>query len=149
MDLESYMKVIENTEKDDWVTIDGQVFLNPGSDGETHTQLATLRSDMSISIATGLSHLKEFKEKWTNNNPNPSASSDYIDFLWNGRPVVRKLGVWVDGGRGLLPVPSLDDLSVSHREVSIFRLLNELFGSKQFARYMASAKLTPVSRAWP
>ena len=87
----------------------------------------------------GLPHERVSKERWTGHNPDPNASSSWLDFLWNGRPIICKLVVWVDGSRGLLPTPQIDDLSISEQEDRVFRVLNGLFAFDDFDRYSRSA----------
>jgi hypothetical protein len=160
--FDDFVQTIVDSEGADWVRIDRPVFLQSldwgrfgGSANDEvvglseHSQLATLRTDLSISIARGLERGASFREPWTDRFPDTHATSGYVDLLWNGRTVYRTAEVHVDGGRASLPIPNLEGLGVPKRQYILFQLLDELFGSGEFENYFRMAGFSIVESPWP
>jgi len=72
---------------------------------ESHHSRAVYRPDVSLGLAWGLRHQKDFTESWTDVFPDTNASSQYVDVLWNGMLIDRLVFVVVDGGRSTIPMP--------------------------------------------
>jgi hypothetical protein len=115
---------------------------------ESHSEVASLKTDLSISIAWGFPCVEDFKEKWANQFPDQSASSRFVDFFYNGVMIFRDLYVSVDGGRCALPLPNLDvdpksveikRLWVPEAKWRFFRLLDSLRGVSEYDRYFKGA----------
>ncbi|WP_132256091.1 hypothetical protein [Methylobacterium segetis] len=164
MDLNTYLRTILATNPNDWLKVDGATFLQSvdeitsfsgGSnhsalgDLREHREIATLKSDLSISLAAGLKHRDKFYEPWTKGFADPNASSVFIDALWNGRPVFREIGVYVDGARALLPPPIPGSLEVEADRATFFELVDSLFSSGQHSLYFRQASFTTVNKPWP
>lgn len=170
MNLKEYKKIILNTTKEDWVCIGSPSYLNSisvltdgtgnflGIDVETFPMSASLKNDLSISIAWGFPHEREFSEPWTSRFSDPRASSDFIDFFYNRTVVFRDIIVSVDGGRCYLPLPdgvpdskSPDFIvyNVSKEEYSFLRILDSL-GDKvsEFDRYFEKAGFNILNIPW-
>jgi hypothetical protein len=158
--LDDFLNTVQASNVGDWTTVHSPSFLQhleqtSSSDGsrwlevEGHHTVFSYKEDLRISIAFGLSHRENFQEPWTKNFPDPSASSVWIDFLYNGRPVLRSLMVLVDGARCGLPLPSNKTMSVPQRQADIWRLLNALQSSYDFDQYISDAGITVTSSPWP
>lgn len=76
-----------------------------GVDEKGHYARAAYRPDVSLGLAWGLQYQDDFTEGWTDVFPDKSASSQFVDVLWNGMLVDRHLHVVVDGGRSAIPLP--------------------------------------------
>ena len=89
MDIETYIDTVLASQRDDWQSVHSPIFL------EGHEHLVVLKTNLEISIATGLKHLDDFNEEWIAAGawPDNHAFSEYVDMLWNGRPVRREVRV--------------------------------------------------------
>jgi hypothetical protein len=114
-----------------------------------HSEFLTLRNDISISIAMGLPHLTAFNEDWVKCFNYPHASSSWIDLRWNGLPIVRVLGVHVDGSRCMLPAADRATLFVSRAQSKFFELLDGIVGKGEYRRYFVQAAFTETFDVWP
>jgi hypothetical protein len=111
MKLEEMLSMIENSDAGDWNSIDRPTFaqdIQQVSGGgnpvrwveiDEHHSLMVLRTDLSISIALGLSHSDDFSEDWACGFADKRATSSWVDFRYNDVPVLRELRVLVDGAR--------------------------------------------------
>lgn len=119
----------------------------------SHAMTATLKRDVDIAIAWGLTSLEDFQEPWAQSFPDPQASSSFVDIFYRGNLVFRETYVSVDGGRVKLPIPEIHDgkLLVSGRYVALVRLLNMLEPAyeKDFGKYMVRANIAVGNVAWP
>jgi hypothetical protein len=159
MDIEQYLQQVLDSQGSDWLRLHTPVFLqnlqtvesagNVDIEVDQHFELITLKSNLDISLANGLTHRKSFVEPWTRRFPDPSASSTWIDLLWRGRPILRVLQVHVDGARAALPMPIPGTLNVPDRQVTLFRLLDSVWGTGDFDRYFQQAKFTAIPHPWP
>lgn len=122
---------------------------------KSHYTLLSLKSDLSIQIAFGLDDNPDFKEVWANANPNPKASSCFVDFFYNNQLIYREVAVIVDGGRCYLPLPQLEydsnyqitSIKVEREKYEIFSLLN---GSARslYDRYIQSSDFLLIDEPW-
>lgn len=153
MNLKEYKEIILSTTEDDWTVNvctgygSGPSFLNGfivSTDGdgnfvsldvETYPMIASLKKDLSISMAWGYPHNDDFNEPWANQFADSRASSDFIDFYYNGVVVFRDIYVAVDGGRCYLPLPAQQfdpesdkviGYSITREEYNFFRIFNSM-----------------------
>ena len=123
MNLREYASAIKETTERDWNIITcwgfsaGPSYLERSSvwttgkgeisniEVESQGMVTALKTNLSISIAWGITSNPDFKEEWANQFPDPSASSHMVDFFYNGSLVFRDIYVSVDGGRCSLPLP--------------------------------------------
>jgi hypothetical protein len=161
MNLEELLSKIENSEPFEWNSISRPTFAQdmqqvsgggnpvPWVEIDEHHSLMVLRSDLSISIAIGLTHLENFHEDWATGFPDQRASSCWVDFRYNGVPVLRELRVLVDGARAGLPVPTHGTLEIPERQYAIWKLIDSVIGSGNFSEYFKRAGLKTVEADWP
>jgi hypothetical protein len=133
MDLQTFLRHICQSTHKEWTKIEVPSFT-------TYDEILSLDLDLSVSIGIK-EHRSHFDEPWTKGFANPSASSSYIDLLWNGRPVHRLIGVWLDGGRAIVPIPEPSTLEVTEQNETIFRLVDSLCGTGAYDEYMRRAKI--------
>ncbi len=134
--LEELMKAIEESDPSDWNYIQRPVFAQdiqhvsggghpvPWVEIEEHSSLLVFRKDLRISIAMGLRHSTEFLEDWAQKFPDKHATSTWVDFRYNGVPVLRELTVHVDGARAALPPPRIGTMEISERQSNIWQLID-------------------------
>ena len=125
----------------------------------SHSMVATLRTDIDISLAFGLECNEDFQESWINVFPDPKASSHFVDFFYRGTLVHRDVYVTVDGGRGHLPLPEVKYNSESRKIVSytitedadkFYRLFNQLESARfEYLQYRENARFVVVPGSWP
>lgn len=125
----------------------------------SHPMVATLKSDLDISLAFGLDCNKDFVEAWANGFPDPKASSHFVDFFFRGSLVHRDVYVTVDGGRGNLPLPIVEynddyskiiSLTVTQDADSFYRLFNQLENtSYEYDDYRKRAGIEVIPGSWP
>ncbi|MBY5374213.1 hypothetical protein [Rhizobium leguminosarum] len=161
MTLDELLKTIADSEAEDWSYITRPIFaqdINQVSGGgrdtpwievQEHDQLLVYRKDLRISIAVGLPHRDKFYEDWARGFPDPDASSDWVDFRYNGMPVYRDIRVLVDGARASLPVPAPSTDKVPRLQYTIWRLIDEVVGAGRFDEYFNGAGLTISDHNWP
>lgn len=122
---------------------------------DSHSEVLSLKSDLLISVACGITHNDDFIEKWANSFPDKHASSSFVDFFYANQLVFRDIYVSVDGGRCRLPLPDINlncfesdvqSLSVSDEKYRFFRILNGT--SHEYDNYLARAGITVVAAKW-
>lgn len=151
MTLEEYKKLITGAALEDWTTIGcwgagsgpsyrdaisvwtkgGGEFHNIEID--SHAEIFSLKSNLSVSVACGITHNDDFVEEWANSFPDKHASSSFVDFFYCNQLVYRDIYVVVDGGRCRIPLPEMkfnekthevELLSVPREKYEFYRLLN-------------------------
>jgi hypothetical protein len=155
------METIANSSASEWTTIDRPVFAQdaqqvsggghpvPWVEIQEHHSLLSFRPDLRISIAIGLPDLTSFAEDWAQSFPDQRASSDWIDFRYNGVPVFRGRRVLVDGARAGLPCPAFDTKDIPARQYYIWALIDEVVGGGRMGEYFKRAGLQMVETHWP
>ncbi|WP_027555242.1 hypothetical protein [Bradyrhizobium sp. Cp5.3] len=161
MTLDGLIKTIENSDASDWRVIQQPIFtqeMSAASNGSgqhwvevrEHYKLLVYEKDLSISIAMGFPDNDRFQEKWANEFADPNASSTFVDFRYNGVPVLREITVHVDGDRARLPLPkSSKELEVSRRQSAVWRLFDEISGSGKYDEYLGRAGIKETDAKWP
>ncbi|MBI3300931.1 MAG: hypothetical protein HYZ72_02475 [Deltaproteobacteria bacterium] len=123
----------------------------------SHSVVASLKTDLSISLAWGFPHNPEFKEPWANKFPDSSASSAFVDFFYNGVLVFRDIYVSVDGGRCMIPLPDREFDKETHQvrrlivprgKYSFFRLLDSFEKVSDFNSYFEGTGIEIVDTPW-
>jgi hypothetical protein len=142
MDFRMYMDTVTRSVPADWIIM-------RSTDPLGHNEFLTLKSEISISIAMGLPNLTAFKEDWVKSFDYPHASSSWIDLRRNGLPILRVLGVHVDGSRCMLPAADRATLLVPKAKSEFFELLDGIVGNGDNRRYFKQAAFTETSDAWP
>lgn len=122
---------------------------------DSHSEVLSLKSDLLISVACGITHNDDFIEKWANSFPDKHASSSFVDFFYANQLIFRDIYVSVDGGRCRLPLPDikLDDsesgvqsLTVPDEKYQFFRVLNGT--SHDYDGYLRRAGIEVVAGKW-
>jgi hypothetical protein len=162
MDFNTYLNTITDSDPQEWLSVHRPVFLQDHQFGtaggvsgvldiQEHHAVFTLKSDLSISIATGLpwDSGREFQEDWAMGFPDKRATADYLDLCWNGRPIYRAIRVLVDGARAGLPVPRAGTLEIPETQNTLFRLVDQIGGAHEYDRYFSMAGFTEVNEPWP
>ena len=49
---------------------------------DSHSEVLSLKSDLLISVACGITHNDDFTEDWANSFPDKHASSAFVDFFY-------------------------------------------------------------------
>ncbi len=122
-------------------------------DVTSHSLTAALRSNLSITIAWGITANDDFKEDWANSFPDAHATSHYVDFFFNGALVYRALYLTVDGGRAKLPLPESDHQGrfTPRTYATLCRLLVALEGTQasEVDKYLRTAQIRETKTRWP
>lgn len=175
MNLKAYLYEIVNAGIKDWSVIScwgagaGPSYLNKftvwnsGQDEfrnleiDSHAMIASYKKNLSISIAWGLEHNDNFIEEWANGFSNPKATSEYVDFFYNGILVLREIIVSVDGGRCYLPLPkqeidtgtrTVTRLYVSKEKSEFVRMLNNFSSGRDYDLYLKQSGIDINDGDW-
>lgn len=173
MNLKEYEELMVNTSERDWTKIScwgagsGPSYLNrfdvwqSGSGDfknieiDSHAEYMSLRKDLLVSVAWGLSHNDEFKEDWANNFPDPHATSSFIDFFYSGVLVYRDIYVSVDGGRCYIPLPKIirnketfkiEKIFITKNRYEFFKIING--NDSEYDSYLRDAHIEVVDGEW-
>lgn len=173
MTLEEYKNLIISATLDEWTTIgcwgagsgpsyrDAISVWTKGSgefhniEIESHAEIFSLKSNLLVSVACGLTHNDDFIEDWANSFPDKKASSSFVDFFYSNQLVYRDIYVSVDGGRCSIPLPemkfdeSTDEvkaLTVQREKYEFYRLLNGT--GYDYDSYMQRTGIVVVDEPW-
>jgi hypothetical protein len=119
----------------------------------SHHSRVVYTPDVAIGMAWGLQRDPDdttFREDWLERFADPKAWAAWLDVLYNGQPVDRRLYVVVDGGRCKLPLPEqifakgIDwprekRLWVPEVDAKLLRLVNEIDNGREYDRYLNQA----------
>ncbi|PWK16150.1 hypothetical protein [Tumebacillus permanentifrigoris] len=173
MNIQTFMQQIVNSSADQWNHIScwghgsgpsylSRVMVSNTSNGQTvevesHSNVASFKEDLSISMAWGFEANDDFSEDWTDRFSDTRASSAYLDFFYKGVLVRREIFVNVDGGRAMLPLPkvtwnastnTVEGLSITREQYNIFRLIASHVGNEEdverYEQYVDRAGFTIV-----
>lgn len=121
---------------------------------ESHHSRVVMKDDVQIGMAWGVRRDPDgerFHEDWTERFADEQASAAWLDLLYNGQLVDRRMYVVVDGGRCKLPLPEqifAEGFGVGPREkrlwvrredALIMGLINALDSGYDYARYLSQA----------
>jgi len=175
MNIKEYGRSILNTTLDDWIVKtcwgagSGPSFLNQfnvWTDGNdrlinieinSHAHIATLKNDLSIFFAWGLTHNDNFVEKWANSFSDNHAMSSFFDFFYNNTLVIREIGVAVDGGRCYIPLPEIkvnselnkvEGYFVSRQKYEFFKLVNSMIATYDYESYFKGTGIQLTDTEW-
>lgn len=121
-----------------------------------HSNVASYKPDLSITIAWGLSTGDEndvIDRPWAKNNPNPGpGKGHYLDFFYNNALVFRASYCSVDGGNCEIPFPTYDinqNVSVPQKYYDVIKKFNDLVGTSFFESYFESTEINISNENWP
>ncbi|AYQ56376.1 hypothetical protein MS2017_0642 [Bathymodiolus thermophilus thioautotrophic gill symbiont] len=168
MTLDEYKKLIVETSTEDWINIpcgagSGSSYRDAIKGGgefnnieiDSHGEVLSLKKDLLVSVAWGMTHNDDFVEKWANLFPSSHASSSFVDFFYANQLVYRDIYVAVDGGRCLIPLPEIQidestheikELVVSKEKYKFFRLLNGT--GYDYDRYFKRTGIEIIDKSW-
>lgn len=165
MDLTEIERIVHETTEDNWARVDVVQFGTEFNVSQTrdefneleanaHHSLAVYREDVSLALAWGLvqNEGRAWEGIWVQwvTFSDPTVYGRYADVLWCGVPVIRALGVSVDGGRAILPAPSVmesdhegtpnvEGWKVTTFEDALFRLVDSIFSHGDYDNYLQRA----------
>lgn len=70
-------------------------------------------------------HLRNFRESWANQHPDPCAVSYYCHLYYDQHVVRRWILVSVDGGRALLPIPNIHTRQVDQLDYRVATIVDD------------------------
>lgn len=173
MTLEEYKNLITTAVLDDWTKIgcwgagsgpsyrDAISVWTKGSgefhniEIESHAEIFSLKTNLLVSVACGLTHNDDFIEEWANSFPDKKASSSFVDFFYSNQLVYRDIYVSVDGGRCSIPLPEMrfdqsihevESLTVQREKYEFYRLLNGT--GYDYDSYMQRTGIVIVDEPW-
>ncbi len=121
----------------------------------SHSEVYSLKTDLLVSIACGITHNDDFIEDWANSFPDKKASSSFIDFFYCNQLVYRDIYVSVDGGRCRIPLPDvklnsstyqLEKFTVPLEKYQFFKLLNG--SGSDYESYFQRTDIETVNEPW-
>ena len=116
MKLDELLQKVEASSIDQWcklpyATIYGWEYGTkqnvPFLEPKYHDYLVIFKEDIDISLVFGAINTRDYAEAWVNKFANNHADSVAVVLQHNGSPVYEWTFVYVDGGRYLLPQPSI------------------------------------------
>lgn len=142
MNFDTFVGTVIGAMKNEWVVYSGPAHFEL-------EEFATLRSNISISVALGKVENSDFREPWLDKFPDRIGILKNAIILWNGQPVFQTLVVVVDGARAVLPLPGAGSLDVPEQKFRFVSLLNNLFFAGDYLDYFERAKLKRTITVWP
>jgi len=114
-----------------------------GIDHDSHVEVAVYRPDIDLTVAYGMpesQHEHKLKFEWSANFPDSAIREISIaDFFWRGSLVERVSYVYVDGGRGIVPLGGgHQGLQITQYGLAAARLLSGIAEYHEFDRYYSS-----------
>lgn len=114
-----------------------------GIDHDSHAELAVYRPDIDLTIAYGMpesqnDHSLSFK--WSEAFPDSAIREISIaDIFWRGSLVDRVNFVYVDGGRGIVPIGGgHQGLRITQYDLAVARLLSGITDYHEWDRYFGA-----------
>ena len=137
MNLSTFLQTIENSTVGQWHKTDvqnvfqwecgktnGQNYIAP----KTFETLAVYKEDIDISLVMTGTINENFSESWTQPFPDADATSVAVFLRYRGAVVYQWVGVIVDGGRYLMPMPEANGNGGYKVQRSSMPLARLLFG---------------------
>jgi hypothetical protein len=173
MTLDEYKRLILSASVDDWNNIgcwgagagpsfrDSLSVWTKGSgefdniEIDSHGEVFSLKTDLLVSVACGITHNDDFIEDWANSFPDKKASSSFVDFFYCNQLVYRDIYVSVDGGRCRIPLPDMKFNSSTHKvelltvpieKYEFFKLLNGT--GSDYESYFQRTNIKAVNEPW-
>lgn len=173
MTLDEFKKLIIETSIEDWTSIscwgagsgpsyrDAISVWTRGSgefhniEVDSHGEVLSLKRNLLVSVAWGMTHNNDFVEEWANSFDDPHASSSFVDFFYANQLVYRDVYVAVDGGRSLIPLPEIrlvespkeaKELVVPKEKYAFFRLLNGT--GYDYEKYFQRTGIKVIDEPW-
>ncbi len=122
---------------------------------DSHSTVSVYKKNLSVTMAYGLTSNDDFKEKWANQFPDPSARSKMIDIFYYNALVFRETYLVVDGGRCKLPIPSYTEdgeLYVAKGYYDFIKFIEILSSgattSKNFDYYFGQTGIKVIDKEW-
>ncbi|OBA89340.1 hypothetical protein A5642_15150 [Mycolicibacterium mucogenicum] len=114
-----------------------------GLDHDTHAELAVYRPDIDLTIAYGMpqsQHGHSLTFKWSEAFPDSEIREISIaDIFWRGSLVDRVNYVYVDGGRGIVPIGGgHQGLRINRYQLAVARLLSGIADYDEWERYFGA-----------
>lgn len=114
-----------------------------GVEHDSHVEVAVYRPDIDLTVAYGMpesQHDRSLKFEWSDNFPDSKIREISIaDFFWRGSLVDRVNYVYVDGGRGIVPLGGgHQGLRITQYGLAVARLLSGIADYQEFDRYYSS-----------
>lgn len=114
-----------------------------GIDHDSHAEVAVYRPDIDLTVAYGMPESQnenKLKFEWSANFPDSEIREISIaDFFWRGSLVDRVNYVYVDGGRGIVPLGGgHQGLRITQYGLAVARLLSGIAEYDEFDRYYSS-----------
>jgi hypothetical protein len=114
-----------------------------GVDHDSHGELAVYRPDIDLTIAYGMpesQHDRDLKFEWSENFPDSKIREiSLADIFWRGSLVDRVNSVYVDGGRGIVPIGGgHQGLRITQYDLAVARLLSGITDYHEWDRYFGA-----------
>ncbi|MDH6245503.1 hypothetical protein [Mycobacterium sp. OTB74] len=111
-----------------------------GIDHDSHAEVAVYRPDIDLTIAYGMpesQHERNLAFTWSKAFPDKEIREISIaDIFWRGSLVDRVNYVYVDGGRGIVPIGSgHQGLRITQYDLAVARLLSDISDYHEWERY--------------
>lgn len=98
-----------------------------------HDSHAVLREDVSLTMHWGLEIDSEDRQRrfdWAKEFPDPTVRPFWVDFFWNNALIDRVELAFVDGSRGVIPMPGYGK-KVTDYELAVAFLIHDLTGARE------------------
>jgi len=165
MKLSEIRTILATTKSDDWHVVPGfptyrdnvNAIVDGLSELTSHYYTAVYQPDVSLTVAWGMDRpgdqnphdLDSVSMTWEGPWPDRKISSFIVDVFYNSALVDRYTGADVDGGRAVLPYPTMHSLApdgsvvgwtATQWQVDLFRLISDLQGLTEYDSYLARAQ---------
>ncbi|WP_125079865.1 hypothetical protein [Mycobacterium sp. P7213] len=114
-----------------------------GIDHDSHAELAVYRPDIDVTIAYGMPESRYDRDltfRWSEAFADSQIREiSLADIFWRGSVVDRINYVYVDGGRGIVPLGGgHQGLEITQYELAVVRLISGISDYRQFDRYYSA-----------
>lgn len=118
---------------------------------DEHSYISVYVLNVSITLAWGLTLIKQFDASWATGFSDNSVTSHLVDVFYNNALIFREKFFSVDGGRAYLPVPKAsNELYVPKNKIRFVRLIDGICGRvSDFDLYFLRAGFIETDEEWP